>query len=67
MFNGKKSKVVAVGKDVSWGRMVTWNFHTPIYLSLKGSSDRLEFMLTDEHYTDKNVAFESIKMQIIIE
>lgn len=47
--------------------MITRNFDTAVYLPLKNSTDILEFMLTDEFHTDKNVAFKSIKMKIFLE
>lgn len=51
----------------AWGEMLTWNFDTPIYLHLKGSTDMLEFMLTDEYHPEKNVAFVGIMLHILIE
>lgn len=57
-----KSKILAVltTKEAVWGFMMTWNFDIPVYLPLKGSTDRREFMLSDEFHTDKNVAFVKI-------
>lgn len=68
-LDGKKLKIPATLpiKETTWGNMVTWTFDTPLYIPLKGSTDRLEFMRTDQFHTDKNVAFSAITMQILIE
>ncbi|XP_057297642.1 uncharacterized protein LOC130628675 [Hydractinia symbiolongicarpus] len=69
LLDGKKSKNLAVlpTKENAWGDMLTWTFNKPVYLPLKGSTDRLEFMLTDEYHHEKNISFVGIKIHLLIE
>lgn len=69
LFNGNESDLLALlptPELPGWGGMLTWSFDTPVYLPLKGSADKLTFMLADD-YHDRNILFKDLTMHILLE